>query len=98
MHRLILGLLPLFFISISCKKEGSRRDLPQDDMVELMTDVHILDGYISNIPVDSAKKVIDPLYEELFAKYGLDSTSFNKNVNFYFGDPKLTVKNIRPSS
>jgi hypothetical protein len=92
MHRLILGLLPLFFISISCKKKVPEGILPQDDMVELMTDVHILDGYISNIPVDSAKKVIDPLYEELFAKYGLDSTSFNKNVNYYFGDPKLTVK------
>jgi len=92
MHRLIFGLLPLFFISISCKKKVPEGILPQKEIVELMTEVHILDGYIANIPVDSAKKVIDPLYEELFSKYGLDSSSFTKNVDYYFGDPTLTVK------
>lgn len=92
MQRLILGLLPLFFIVFSCKKQVPEGILPQEDMVELMTEVHILDGYISNIPVDSAKKVIDPLYEQLFAKFGIDSTAFNKNVNYYFGNPALTMK------
>ncbi|WP_156306768.1 DUF4296 domain-containing protein [Sphingobacterium endophyticum] len=92
MHRLILGLLPLFFISISCKKNVPEGILSQEDMVELMTEVHILDGYISNIPVDSAKKVIDPLYEQIFDKFGIDSTTFNKNVNYYFGNPALTSK------
>jgi len=92
MHRLILGLLPLFFISISCKKQVPEGILSQQDMVELMSEVHILDGYIANIPVDSAKKVIDPLYEELFTKFGIDSSSFNKNINYYYGNPGLTVK------
>lgn len=92
MQRLILGLLPLFFIVFSCKKQVPDGILPQEDMVELMTEVHILDGYISNIPVDSAKKVIDPLYEQLFAKFGIDSAKFTKNVNYYFGNPSLTVK------
>lgn len=92
MQRLILGLLPLFFISISCKKQVPEGILPQEDMVELMSEVHILDGYISNIPVDSAKKVMDPLYEQVFSKYGLDSVSFTKNVDYYFGNPDLTSK------
>lgn len=61
-------------------------------MITLMAEVHILDGYLSSLSADSGKKVIDPLYNDLFLKYQLDSTSFEKNVDFYYADPNLTVK------
>ena len=34
---------------------------------------------------------MDPLYNEVFAKFGLDSTSFDKNINYYYGNPKLSA-------
>ena len=92
MHRLILVLIPLFFITIACKKQAPEGILPKEEFVELMSEVHILDGYLTNINADSAKKVIDPLYAEVFGKFGLDSVSFSRNVNYYYGDPRLTLE------
>ncbi|GAA4148442.1 hypothetical protein GCM10022216_35240 [Sphingobacterium kyonggiense] len=57
-----------------------------------MTEVHILDGYIGTIPIDSARKVIDPLYNQLLEKYKLDTLSFDKNVDYYMGNPNLTAE------
>lgn len=90
MQRLILLLLSLFFLSVGCKRELPEGILPEEQMAEVMSEVHILDGYISNMPSDSAKRVIQPLYEQLLGKHGLDSISFTKNVDYYFGNPALT--------
>lgn len=92
MHRLILGLLPLFFLASACKQDLPEGILSEQQMAEVMSEVHILDGYISNLPTDSAKKVIEPLYDQLLANYGLDSVLFTKNVNYYLGNPVLTQR------
>lgn len=90
MHRLILGLACLFFIASGCRSERPEGILPEEVMAEMLSEVHLLDGYISNMPSDSAKKVIDPLYNQLFSKYGLDSVSFTRNVDYYLGNPIST--------
>src|SRR5690606_41015757 len=91
MQRLIL-CLTLFFIFTACKKQLPKGIISEKEMINLLADVHILDGYISSLPADSAKKIIDPLYNELFLKYKLDSASFGQNVDYYYSDPNLTVK------
>ncbi|MFZ4261323.1 DUF4296 domain-containing protein [Sphingobacterium sp. HJSM2_6] len=92
MHRLIIVLLLLFFISSSCKKGTPRGILSEKEMIALFTDMHILDGYLVSLSPDSARKVIDPLYEELFLKYDLDSNSFKNNLVYYYGNPKLNER------
>lgn len=92
MQRLILIISLLFFLFSSCKKNKPEGILSEKDFEELMTEVHILDGYIGTIPIDSARKVIDPLYSQLLEKYKLDTLSFDKNVDYYMGNPNLTVE------
>jgi len=92
MQRLIFGFILLFFISSSCKRGLPSGILKKDTMVELLGEVHVLDGYLTTIPIDSAKRLMDPLYDELFSKYGLDSASFTKNLDYYYGDPDLSVE------
>lgn len=90
MQRLILVLSLLFFLGTSCKKSRPSGILKEEDFINLMTEVHILDGYIVSLPVDSARKVIDPLYLEILSKYDLDTASFSKNLDYYMADSKLT--------
>lgn len=92
MQRLILIISLLFFLFSSCKKNKPEGILSEKDFEELMTEVHILDGYIGTIPIDSARKVIDPLYNQLLEKYKLDTLSFDKNVDYYMGNPNLTAE------
>ncbi len=91
MQRLIFGFILLFFITSSCKKGLPQGILKEDTMAELLGEVHVLDGYLTTIPIDSAKRLRDPLYNELFTKYGLDSVSFTKNIDYYYGNPDLSV-------
>lgn len=56
-------------------------------MVDLMTDIHLVDGYLNTLPVDSTRKVIDGLYEKVFEKYGIDSVTFKANIAYYLGNP-----------
>lgn len=57
-----------------------------------MTEVHVLDGYLAGLPIDSSRQIVDTLYKQLFEKYGLDSMSFSANLDYYYSDPVLTEK------
>lgn len=87
MQRLILIILSSFFLMISCNKSKPKEILSEKTMTDLMTDVHLVDGYLNTLPVDSTRKVIDGLYEEVFEKYGIDSVQFKANIAYYLGNP-----------
>ena len=87
MQRLILIILSSFFLMISCNRSKPKGILSEKTMVDLMTDVHLVDGYLNTLPVDSTRKVIGSLYEEVFEKYGIDSAKFKHNIAYYLGNP-----------
>lgn len=87
MQRLLLIILSSFFLLISCKKSTPEGILSEKKMADLMAEVHLLDGYLNTLPIDSSRKIIDGLYGEVFLKYGIDSSAFTKNLSFYLGNP-----------
>lgn len=87
MQRLILIILSSFFLMISCDRSKPKGTLSEKTMIDLLTDVHLVDGYLNTLPVDSTRKVIDGLYEEVFEKYGIDSVKFKENITYYLGNP-----------
>lgn len=87
MQRLILIILSSFFLMISCNRSKPKGILSEKTMVDLMTDVHLVDGYLNTLPVDSTRKVIGSLYGEVFEKYGIDSIKFKDNIAYYLGNP-----------
>lgn len=92
MHRLLLIILSSFFLLISCDKSAPDGILPEKKMVDLMADVHLLDGYFNTLPIDSSRKLIDGMYHRVFDNYGIDSVGFQQNLNFYLGNPTLSKK------
>ena len=87
MQRLILIILSSFFLMVSCHQSKPKGILSEKTMVDLMTDIHLVDGYLNTLPVDSTRKVIEGLYGEVFEKYGIDSVKFKKNTAYYLGNP-----------
>jgi len=77
----------MFFFMASCHRPDAKELLPSGRMVDLLADVHLLDGYLNTLPFDSSRRVINGLYERLFEKYGIDSASFRENVSHYLGNP-----------
>lgn len=79
----------LFAFFTSCKKEKTPHDiLSQDQMLELLKEVHMMDSYFNTLPIDSTRKVIKGYYRELLGRYGLDSVGFEDNIRYYVANPQ----------
>ncbi|NGM64009.1 DUF4296 domain-containing protein [Sphingobacterium sp. SGR-19] len=87
MQRLILIILSSFFLMISCNRSKPKGTLSEKTMIDLMTEVHLVDGYLNTLPVDSTRQVIDGLYGKVFENYGIDSVRFRENIAYYLGNP-----------
>jgi len=75
----------LFFTS--CKEKDNVPDnvLPQHEMAELLTDMHIVDGSLYNIPQspDSLAKHGLGLYMGVFKVHHTDTATFSRSIKFY---------------
>jgi len=88
MHRLIISIIVLIFSLSACRQTASQGQLSKADMANLLTDIHLVDGYMNTLPIDSSRKVVSGLYTELFKKYNTDSATFKKSLEFYSKDTK----------
>jgi hypothetical protein len=92
MQRLLYSIFISFFLILSCAKSKPSGVLSESKITEVLTEVSLVDGYLNSLPSDSAKRVMPVLYDKIFKKYDLDSATFVKNLDFYFGNPNLTDK------
>ncbi|WP_256013019.1 DUF4296 domain-containing protein [Desertivirga xinjiangensis] len=81
-------LLVLFFIFIffeACNS-GKTPDgiIPQEAMIDVLTDMHLADGYTSSL-IDTPQIVA--VYQSLYKTHGIDSLKFMKSLSFYSKDP-----------
>lgn len=58
-------------------------------MPSLLVDVHLADGYIANLPLDSIRKNLPVYYAAIFAKHNIDSTVFRRSLDYYTSRPKI---------
>ncbi|SHF45957.1 DUF4296 domain-containing protein [Pedobacter caeni] len=79
------------FLLISGCKPGIPKDIIQPgQMSALLSDIHVVDGYVSSIPsVDSAKKVAASYYKGVYKKYDTDSAMYAKSMAYYYKNPKV---------
>ncbi len=89
MLRLILNLLAVIFLFGSCVGTGGKDIISQSKFVDALTEIQLTDSYLNILPIDSARKVMLPLYQVTFDKYGLDSVSFRKNLDYYGKDAEV---------
>ena len=89
MLRLILNLLAVIFLFGSCVKPEEKDIISQSKFVNALTEIQLTDSYLNILPIDSARKVMVPLYQVTFDKYGLDSVSFKKNLDYYGKDAEV---------
>lgn len=91
-----LFLLTVGLFVLSCSKVET---LPQDilskeKMVDLMIDIRMAEGQVGTVTMgaDSAEVIFRALENRIFAKHGLDSTSYVKSYNYYLMHPELFLE------
>lgn len=88
MTRLILLFFALTFFT-SCDFEGTPEGvLPKDKMISVLTDIQVVDAYVTSLPIDSIKKNKIDFYQSVFKKHQTDSLQFAKSLEYYSRDPE----------
>lgn len=92
MKRLIFVIPVLFIAILSCSKSKPKGILSESEMADMMTEVYTVDGYLNVVDIDSARKLLPVLYQHVFDRYKIDSTQFDQNVDYYYGNPVMLEK------
>src|SRR5690606_19731197 len=92
MKRLIFVIPVLFIAILSCTKSKPKGILYESEMADMMTEVYTVDGYLNVVDIDSARKLLPVLYQHVFDRYKIDSTQFDQNVDYYYGNPVMLEK------
>jgi hypothetical protein len=89
MQRLILGIYLVFFLFSSCGDGSPKGVLSKSKMTDILVEVHVIDGYLNTLNIDSSRKIMDGYYQQAFKKFDTDSATFNRSMKAYAEDPLL---------
>jgi hypothetical protein len=86
-----LGLFVLSVLFLSaCKKKQPEGILGQKEMVDILSDLHIIDGYSATVSyVDSVKELKRNFYATIYAKHHVSEAAFQKSFKYYSMQPEL---------
>lgn len=86
--RLLLAGLSFFFF-FSCGERVPDGVIPKKQMPDVLVDVHLADGQLSSLPIDSARAHIDSYYQAIFDRYGIDSVQLANSIAYYAHRPHI---------
>jgi hypothetical protein len=78
------------FLYACTGNKSNQKIIQHDQMVSLLTDMHILDGSLYNTvsqSPDSLYKYGTARYLKLFKKYNVDSVAFRQSLKYYTTQP-----------
>ena len=93
MHKYIILFFSVLTLLCSCSGDDSAPDgiLKKSEMVNVLADVHIVDGGLINISQepDTLYKYGYPRYSAVFEKYNTDSAEFRRSFKYYSLKPSV---------
>jgi len=90
--RLIIIVLIVSIVGAACGRKVPENVLPQRQMGAMLLDMHLADGRLASMVADSARMYRDAYYDAIFNRYGIDSTTFERSIEFYSTRPELMKK------
>lgn len=103
--RIIVNIILLLSLlgcdSKEIKLEEPQRLIPQDSMVLILTDMHIIEGSKIGDRVMSDTLKLEDLYQKVYSKFNMSKEVFQENFDYYSSQPKVmnllfqqTVENL----
>ncbi len=94
MRKHIILFFSALLLLFACKQGSAPKGIiDEDEMVHLLTDIHIIDGSLALEPgTDSLYKFGTGRYVYLFKQYHTDSAQFKKSVKYYTTQPEEMMK------
>lgn len=87
MKRLLLLFFIIIFLS-ACKSGDSPKGvLDKEEMIDVLTSVHLADGYATSLYTDSSRNKIAALYAAIYKKHNTDSVGIRRSLEYYSRNP-----------
>lgn len=87
--RLITIVLTILIFSFACGRKVPEDIVPQQQMGALLLDMHLADGQLASMMADSGRVYRDAYYNAIFNRYGIDSNTFERSIEFYSTRPEV---------
>jgi hypothetical protein len=90
MRKYITLFFSVTFFLYACKGDKTPTGIiKHDQMVSLLTDVHIIDGSLYSVQQtpDTLYKYGSGKYRSLFKRYGIDTAQFRRSMKYYASQP-----------
>ncbi len=81
----------LIFLSCNGNSKPPKDILGREKMAEILADIHIAESKVSKMnfrSMDSSVVVFNKLQQDIWAKYEVDSASYNKSYAYYAANPE----------
>ena len=89
MKRLIPGFFVLIFLVACARQHVPEGIIDNDKMVSVLTDIHLVDSYVSSAAYDTTTQPAKNYYKVVYEKYKIDSVEFQKSLRYYSRQPEL---------
>jgi len=86
-------LLGSWLLLVACQPERDKKPeglLPQEKMVDILTEVHLAEAKVSKLGVnatDSLALVYKRLEAQIYARHKLDTAAYNRSYQYYAANP-----------
>ena len=87
--RLFVIVLTVLVVIGACGRDLPEGVVQPQAMKALLLDMHLADGQLASMQVDSARVYRDAYYEAIFDRYAIDSTTFKQSIDFYASRPEM---------
>lgn len=86
-------LLFLLLVLVSCSKKNPGRPddvLSKPEMVEILQEIYLKEAKISklSLPFDSSQALYEKVEKELFLKYDIKDSVYERSMNWYYENPE----------
>jgi len=89
MQGMVIAWIALFFCTSCGGEKIPAGVVSPKQMPAILVDMHLADGQLASLPIDSARMRRDGYYEAVFERHHIDSTTFRQSVEFYSSRPYL---------
>ena len=84
--RILLAVLVAFVVLQSCThEEGGRPEIGRDQLVDVLFDIHLVDGYLSysGARIDRDRAKIEGAYGYVLRKHNVTARQFGNTMKYY---------------
>lgn len=82
----------MLLLLVACARDRKPEGLlSEDEMVQILTDIHLAEGIVSSFPIhfDSSRILYPYLENEVFEKHAVSDSVFRTSLEFYMRDLRV---------